>query len=135
MGNMGSEMRFDYSLLGDNVNLGSRLEGLNKEYGTKIIIAQSTYEKIKDKLPARLLDTVAVKGKELGIKIYELGSGGPEDFEKARKLYEEGKFAAAAKLFSRWPNDGPSKTLLARCRELIKVPSKRWNGVFHATSK
>jgi len=135
VGNMGSEMRFDYSLLGDNVNLGSRLEGLNKEYGTKIIIAQSTYEKIKDKLPARLLDTVAVKGKELGIKIYELGSGGPEDFEKARKLYEEGKFAAAAKLFSRWPNDGPSKTLLARCRELIKVPSKRWNGVFHATSK
>jgi adenylate cyclase len=67
VGNMGSEMRFDYSLLGDTVNLGSRLEGINKEYGTRVMISEFTYEKVKGRVAVRLIDVVAVKGKFFSI--------------------------------------------------------------------
>ena len=91
VGNMGSQMRFDYSLLGDNVNLGSRLEGINKEYGTKILISQSTQSLISNKLVTRFIDTVAVKGKEKGVRIYELReTPAPTEFAIARALYEKG---------------------------------------------
>ncbi|MEK7504440.1 MAG: adenylate/guanylate cyclase domain-containing protein, partial [Patescibacteria group bacterium] len=129
VGNMGSQMRFDYSLLGDNVNLGSRLEGTNKEYGTKILISESTNKQIANKLITRFIDTVAVKGKEQGIKIYELRSTMyDESFDKARELYEKGEFDKAAKLFAKIKNDPPSEILLKRCQE-------GWNGIYHAKQK
>jgi adenylate cyclase len=62
----------DYTLMGDNVNLGARLEGTNKQYGTNIIISEFTYEHVKDHVIARELDLVRVKGKQLPVKIYEL---------------------------------------------------------------
>jgi len=62
----------DYTLMGDNVNLGARLEGTNKVYGTKIIIGDSTYEMVKDHVVARELDLIRVKGKNHPVKIYEL---------------------------------------------------------------
>ena len=72
VGNMGSSSRMDYTLMGDNVNLGSRLEGTNKVYSTTIIISEFTYEKVKDHIIARELDLIRVKGKAKPVKIYEL---------------------------------------------------------------
>ena len=72
VGNMGSASRMDYTLMGDNVNLGARLEGTNKMYGTRIIISEFTYEHVKDRVIVRELDLIRVKGKELPVRIYEL---------------------------------------------------------------
>lgn len=72
VGNMGSTSRMDYTLMGDMVNLGARLEGTNKVYGTKIIISEFTYEHVKDRIIARELDLIRVKGKAHPVKIYEL---------------------------------------------------------------
>ncbi len=72
VGNMGSSSRMDYTLMGDNVNLGARLEGTNKVYGTNIIISENTYEHVKDHVVVRELDLIRVKGKEQPVVIYEL---------------------------------------------------------------
>ncbi len=72
VGNMGSSLRMNYTLMGDNVNLGSRLEGTNKEYGTNIIVSEMTYGLVKDKFIFRELDNVRVKGKNKPVGIYEL---------------------------------------------------------------
>ena len=72
VGCMGSSSRMDYTLMGDNVNLGSRLEGTNKVYGTNIIISDFTYQYVRDHVIVRELDLIRVKGKALPVKIYEL---------------------------------------------------------------
>ncbi|MDH5721296.1 MAG: adenylate/guanylate cyclase domain-containing protein [Spirochaetia bacterium] len=84
-GNMGSSHRMDYTVMGDSINLGSRLEGTNKMYGTNIIISEFTYEKVKDKIIARELDKIRVKGKLEPVTIYELlDIVNHEDYEKYR---------------------------------------------------
>ncbi len=72
VGNMGSTSRMDYTLIGDTVNTGARLEGTNKVYNTNIIISEYTYERIKDHFICRLLDKIRVKGKSIPVSIYEL---------------------------------------------------------------
>ncbi|HOH60183.1 MAG TPA: adenylate/guanylate cyclase domain-containing protein, partial [Candidatus Cloacimonadota bacterium] len=74
VGNLGSEQIFDYTAIGDTINLGARLEGINKEYDTAkhIIISEFTYAQVKDYVQVRYLDEVKVKGKNLAVKIYEL---------------------------------------------------------------
>ncbi|MBI2103865.1 adenylate/guanylate cyclase domain-containing protein [Candidatus Woesebacteria bacterium] len=148
VGNMGSDARFDYTLLGDNVNLGSRLEGINKEYGTNIIISESTYAAVKDNIVARKLDTVAVKGKKTGVVIYELRGLAPASaeetkflryFEAARVEYEKGLFSPALRAFQalskKYPNDNPTKVYIERLKLIVKNPPKDWDGIFKATTK
>lgn len=92
VGNMGSSARMDFTVMGDTINLGSRLEGITKTYGVKIVISEFTYERVKEKVWARELDLVRVKGKTEPVRIYELmGLKDETDLEK----FKTGKIAAA----------------------------------------
>lgn len=143
VGNMGSYDRFDYTAMGDNINLGSRLEGINKEYGTSIIISNSTHEKIKDKFVCRELDLVAVKGRKEPVRIFELiGKKGEissdklkfiSHFEEGLSLYRAQKWKDAVKMFEKclsMEKDYASSVFIERCRFFEKEsPGKDWNKV------
>ncbi|HEV2194101.1 MAG TPA: adenylate/guanylate cyclase domain-containing protein [Candidatus Acidoferrum sp.] len=156
VGNMGSALRYGYTALGDTVNLSSRLEGLNKDYGTHIIVNESTYEEAKDSgFVFRELDLIRVKGKLQPVTISELiGRSGensvygtPEEvrrrlelFQSARALYCQRKWQTAQDAFqtilNQWTGDGPSRVYWKRCQEyLFEEPPAAWDGVFTMTHK
>lgn len=141
VGNMGSDKRFDYTAMGDTVNLGSRLEGLNKQYGTNIIISESTRKRLPDEFIVRELDRVMVKGKKDPTTIYELRGYKDntdvqmiEGFEAALHLYYKGRWDEAAQGFKRI-GDAPSKMFIERCECLKGGCVKDWRGVWEMKTK
>jgi len=150
VGNMGSAHKMDYTVMGDSVNLAARLEGVNKVYGTEIMISEFTYLEAKEHIVGRKLDVVRVVGKALPVPVYEVICRKEELTEKeenflkhyydALSLYEDKKWkdgkAAFESVLKLKPEDVTSALYAKRCDEfIVNPPADNWDGVYSMTSK
>jgi adenylate cyclase len=142
VGNMGADIRFDYTAIGDTVNLSARLEGLTKFYGTQILVSEATRSRAGEGFLFREVDLVRVKGKNEPVAVYQLLTAQLEhhrEFAEALALYRSREFPKAAELFTGIAGksgDKVSELYLSRCREFNDAPPPEiWDGVYVAQSK
>ncbi len=149
VGNMGSAKRLAWTVMGDNVNLASRLEGITKEYRGRIVISEGTYRQIADKFVCRDLDKIRVKGKHQPVTIYELLDFAENRqkyepllsrFNHAMQAYRDQDWQEAAsrlgEMLTHFPDDGPTQIFMDRVLEFMQnAPEADWDGVYVMKTK